>query len=100
MSRTTYLLLLAVFLAPAVIIYSTFSIYPLLATIFNSFYDRQDDGTSLFVGLSNFTTLLSDPTWSAPFWNAFRNNCLFFLIHMCVQNPIGLVLAALLSLPA
>ena len=99
MSRTAYLLLLAVFLAPAVIIYSTFSIYPLLATIFNSFYDRQDDGTSLFVGLSNFTTLLLDPTWSVPFWNAFRNNCLFFLIHMCVQNPIGLVLAALLSLP-
>ena len=99
MSRATYLLLLAVFLAPAVIIYSTFSIYPLLATIFNSFYERQDDGTSLFVGLSNFTPLLLDPTWSVPFWNAFRNNCLFFLIHMCVQNPIGLVLAALLSLP-
>jgi raffinose/stachyose/melibiose transport system permease protein len=34
-----------------------------------------------------------------PFWNAFRNNCYFFFIHMLVQNPIGLALAAMLSLP-
>lgn len=99
MGRGTYLRLLAFFLAPAVIVYSTFSIYPLLATIVNSLYDRQDDGSHVYVGLSNFVTLLGDPTWSAPFWNAFWNNGFFFLIHMLVQNPIGLLLAALLSLP-
>ena len=99
MNRGTYLRLLAFFLAPAVIIYTLFSIYPLIATIINSLYLRQPDGSYLFNGLGNFTTLLTDTTWSVPFWNAFRNNCLFFLIHMVVQNPIGLVLAALLSLP-
>ncbi len=99
MSRGTYLRLLAFFLAPAVLVYSVFSIYPLIATIFNSLYDRQPDGSHLYVGLDNFRTLIADPTWSGPFWNAFWNNCLFFLIHMAVQNPIGLVLAALLSLP-
>ena len=99
MGRGTYLRLLAFFLAPAVIVYSTFSIYPLLATIVNSLYDRQDDGSHVYVGLSNFVTLLGDPTWSAPFWNAFWNNGFFFLVHMLVQNPIGLLLAALLSLP-
>lgn len=99
MPRGTYLRLLAFFLAPAVLVYSVFSIYPLIATIFNSLYDRQSDGSHLYVGLDNFRTLIADPTWSGPFWNAFRNNCLFFLIHMAVQNPIGLVLAALLSLP-
>ena len=99
MGRGTYLRLLAFFLAPAVIVYSTFSIYPLLATIVNSLYDRQDDGSHVYVGLSNFVTLLGDPTWSAPFWNAFWNNGFFFLVHMLVQNPIGLMLAALLSLP-
>lgn len=99
MGRGTYLRLLAFFLAPAVIVYSTFSIYPLIATIINSLYDRQDDGSHVYVGLTNFSTLLGDPTWSAPFWNAFWNNGFFFLIHMLVQNPIGLMLAALLSLP-
>jgi raffinose/stachyose/melibiose transport system permease protein len=99
MSRSTYLRLLVFFLTPAVMVYTTFSIYPLLDTIIESFYSRQRDGSHLYVGLSNFQTLLGDITWSGPFWNAFWNNCLFFLIHMCVQNPIGLALAALLSLP-
>jgi raffinose/stachyose/melibiose transport system permease protein len=99
MGRATYLRLLAFFLAPAVIVYTVFSIYPLLATIFNSLYLRQPDNSYVFVGLGNFTTLLTDTTWSVPFWNAFRNNFYFFLIHMIVQNPIGLALAAMLSLP-
>jgi raffinose/stachyose/melibiose transport system permease protein len=99
MARGSYLGLLIFFLAPAVVIYTVFSIYPLFATIFNSLYLRQTDGTFDFNGLGNFHTLLTDTTWSVPFWNAFRNNCYFFLIHMCVQNPIGLALAAMLSLP-
>ena len=99
MSRGSYLALLAFFLGPAVIIYTVFSIYPLLATIINSLYLRQPNGAYIFNGLGNFSTLLTDTTWSVPFWNAFRNNCYFFLIHMLVQNPIGLALAAMLSLP-
>jgi raffinose/stachyose/melibiose transport system permease protein len=99
MTPGAYLRTLIFFLAPAVLIYSLFSIYPLLNTIVNSFYDKQDNGSYIFNGIGNFTTLLTDPTWSAPFWNAFWNNCKFFAIHMLVQNPIGLVLAALLSLP-
>jgi raffinose/stachyose/melibiose transport system permease protein len=99
MDRVTYLRLLVFFLAPAVLVYSAFSIYPLVTTIFNSLYLRQPDGAYVFNGLGNFHTLLTDTTWSVPFWNAFRNNFIFFLIHMCVQNPIGLALAAMLSLP-
>jgi raffinose/stachyose/melibiose transport system permease protein len=98
MGRGPYLRMLTFFLAPAIIVYSVFSIYPLLATILNSLYHLQPDGSFVFSGLRNFNTLLTDTTWSVPFWNAFRNNCVFFLIHMCVQNPIGLTLAALLSL--
>jgi raffinose/stachyose/melibiose transport system permease protein len=43
--------------------------------------------------------LFSDPRLSADFWNALSNNVVFFIIHMLVQNPIGIGLAALLSLP-
>lgn len=98
-SRANYLRLLAFFLAPAIIVYSVFSIYPLFATIFSSLYLQQSDGSYVFNGLGNFKTLLTDTTWSVSFWNAMKNNLLFFLIHMGVQNPIGIALAALLSLP-
>ncbi len=52
-----------------------------------------------FAGFDNFSTLFCDPRWSASFWNALWNNTWFFIIHMVVQNPIGVALAALLSSP-
>jgi raffinose/stachyose/melibiose transport system permease protein len=88
-----------VFLAPAFIAYTIFSVYPLIDTIRLSLYASDDTGRTHFVGLGNFVTLLTDPVWSAPFWNAFRNNLIFFAIHIAVQTSIGLALAALLSLP-
>ncbi len=99
MSRGRFARVLLFFLTPVVFVYTLFSIYPLIDTIIKSLNRKQSDGSEVYVGMANFHTLLTDPTWSVPFWNAFWNNCLFFLIHMCVQNPIGLVLAALLSLP-
>ncbi len=92
-------LLLLVFLGPAVLIYTVFAVYPLVATIILAFYDVDNGKNFTFAGLDNFRTLLFDETWSKPFWNAFRNNCVFFIMHMLVQNPIGILLAALLSLP-
>ena len=90
-SRTAYAAMLLFFLGPAVAVYSLFSIYPLIATIGYSTFEIGEGGASSFAGLGNFRTLLFDDTWSKPFWNAFYNNCIFFLIHMLVQNPIGIV---------
>ena len=59
---------------------------------------RQDDGSAVWHGLGNYATLLFDPIWATQFWNALWNNLVLFFIHMVVQNPIGLLLAALLSL--
>ena len=86
------------FLGPALLIYLTFSVYPLLDPLVLSLYDEQK-GQSSFVGLQNFITLISDDNWSSAFWNALANNFQFFIIHMLVQNPIGLLLAVLLSSP-
>ena len=88
MTRGAYVRTLTFFLAPALLIYSMFSIYPLLNTVLNSFYDKQDNGSFVFNGIANYATLLADPTWSAPFWNAFWNNCKFFAIHMLVKIPL------------
>ena len=87
-----------VFLAPAVLVYTAIMIVPLFATL-NLALFRAADGVRHFVGLDNFRTLFGDPRWSASFWNALGNNTWFFVIHMLVQNPIGVALAALLSSP-
>ncbi|PPC74348.1 ABC transporter permease [Pokkaliibacter plantistimulans] len=87
------------FLLPGLAIYLVFSVYPLLDTLRMSFYGDAADGGHAFVGLRNFITLLTDSTWSDAFWNALKNNFEFFFIHMLLQNPIGLLLAVLLSLP-
>ena len=97
--RARFPLHVAVFLAPAMTLYTLFSIYPLIDTIRLSLYGSDVRGTLGFVGLDNFRALLADPAWSGPFWNALRNNLIFFFIHMVVQNGIGLGLAMLLSLP-
>jgi raffinose/stachyose/melibiose transport system permease protein len=85
-----------VFLAPAVIIYTLFMIYPLIDSLRLSFFSvKQDQET--FVGLSNYINLFTNPNFSWNFWNALKNNFIFFAVHMLVQNPIGLLLAALLA---
>jgi raffinose/stachyose/melibiose transport system permease protein len=85
---------IVVFLAPAVIIYTIFMIVPLLDSLRLSFVSND---TGLFVGLQNYVTLLTDDLWADQFWNAFKNNVVFFIINMLVQNPVALLLAALLS---
>ncbi|RWL97932.1 MAG: sugar ABC transporter permease [Mesorhizobium sp.] len=87
-----------VFLAPAVLVYTAFMILPLFGTLQLSLF-RNINEAQTFVGLGNFRTLFGDPNWSVSFWNALRNNVWFFIIHMLVQNPIGILLAALLSSP-
>ncbi|MEM9231492.1 MAG: sugar ABC transporter permease [Pseudomonadota bacterium] len=89
---------IVVFLAPAVLVYTAVMIYPLFATLFLALYTEVDQ-TRQFVGLANFRTLFGDAVWADQFWNALANNFWFFLIHMLVQNPIGIALAAILSQP-
>nr|WP_314900955.1 sugar ABC transporter permease [uncultured Deefgea sp.] len=89
---------IVLFLAPAVAVYSVFSALPLIDTLRLGFYTSNDAGQHSFAGLSNYLSILTDPAWSASFWNAMANNFKFFLIHLLVQNPIGLILATFLSL--
>jgi raffinose/stachyose/melibiose transport system permease protein len=88
-----------VFLAPAALIYTLFAIWPLIDTIRFSLYTQDETGAAHFAGVENFVRLFTDPAWSVQFWNALKNNLVFFAIHIVVQNSIGLALAALLSLP-
>lgn len=87
-----------VFLLPALIVYTAVMILPLIETLRQSFFNTVN-GEYAFVGFGNFKVLFGDPRWATDFWNALKNNFVFFLIHMAVQNPIGIALAAMLSIP-
>jgi raffinose/stachyose/melibiose transport system permease protein len=89
---------LIVFLLPAVAVYSMFMVYPLLDSMRLSLFGAVD-GERVFVGLDNFTRLLTDDLLSTLFWNAVVQNLVFFAVHFFIQNPIGLVLATLLASP-
>jgi raffinose/stachyose/melibiose transport system permease protein len=99
LSRYRRAWLVASLLFPALLIYSLFMIYPLVGSFRLSLVGANDSGVISFVGAENYIRLFSDPIYSDRFFNALRNNLLFFLIHMMVQNPIGVLLAAVLSSP-
>ncbi|MCI0393593.1 MAG: sugar ABC transporter permease [Chloroflexi bacterium] len=95
--RKSFPIHILIFLTPAVVIYTIFMIYPLVDSLRLSFFSQDAQDVETFAGLQNYIRLLTDPLWAPRFWNAFRNNLIFFAVHMLVQNPIGLLLAALLS---
>src|SRR5258708_22466702 len=72
-------------------------IYPLFDSLWLSLNNKSATAGQIFVGIRNYQTLFGQEQWSKPFWNALHNNAIFFLIHMLVQNPVGLLLAALLG---
>jgi raffinose/stachyose/melibiose transport system permease protein len=95
--RRLYRFHILVFLAPAVLVYTAFMIYPLIDSLWLSLNNKGPAGSTVFIGAQNYQALFSLRQWATPFWNALRNNAVFFVIHMLVQNPVGLALAALLG---
>ena len=89
---------IAVFLLPAFLVYTAVMILPLVETLRLSLFNTVD-GQSTFVGFGNFQVLFGEDRWAHDFWNALKNNTIFFAIHMLVQNPLGIALAAMLSIP-
>ena len=81
---------LLAFLAPALIVYAGFTIYPVLRTFYNAFHAIKPQGAVEFVGLDNFAALLfSDPV----FWTAVSNTALFTFVATIVDVVGGLLLA-------
>jgi ABC-type sugar transport system permease subunit len=82
--------ILFVFLAPALLIYAGFTVYPVLRTFYNAFHAIKPHGVVEFVGLANFTALLFS---DSVFWKAVTNTALFTLVATIVDVVGGLLLA-------
>ena len=75
------------------VLYTVFMVFPLFQSLWLSLFGS----TGELVGLDNYATLLTDELGRPRFWGALGNNIVFFVIHMLVQNPVGLLLAAMLT---
>ncbi|WP_254700130.1 carbohydrate ABC transporter permease [Trinickia violacea] len=87
-------LVVAILLAPSVVLLSVFLIYPLLSSFQLSTLDWNGLGsTARFVGLENWAHLVHDEI----FWKALGNNLLLAVFSILIQLPIALALAVLLD---
>lgn len=86
---------LALFLAPALLLYSLFIVYPLFSALQYSLFHWQGTKSLGFAGPDNFTRLFSG-VYGDRLWRAFGHNMVFFAGTMLVQTTFGLAFAVLL----
>ena len=83
-----------VLVAPAIVIFALFVVYPLLRTVGLSFYKYGLTSRQIeFIGIQNYITMLHDPI----FWRSIKNNILILLGSVIFQVGGGLILAAVLN---
>jgi raffinose/stachyose/melibiose transport system permease protein len=87
---------LATFLAPALLLYSVFVVYPLFSALQYSVFDWEGTARRGFVGAQNFVDLFTTFPLDEQLVRAFGHNLVFFLGTMLIQNTLGLTFAVLL----
>lgn len=88
--------LLVLFLLPALLLYTTFIVYPLFSALQYSLFRWEGTRQVGFAGLDNFVELFTRYPMNERLPRAFWHNCLFFAGTMLVQNTAGLTFAMLL----
>lgn len=82
-----------VFVVPALILYITFFIVPLINSLRYSITSWNGVTDPIFNGVDNFIKAFNDP----DFWVAFRNNIYFLLFSVFIQVPVIVVVSILIS---
>ena len=81
------------FVAPFIVLFCTFALYPLVNSLVLAFHVTSGPKSMVFCGLDNFRFLLADP----DFYKAVRNTAVFALFSVFLQLPLSLGLALLLN---
>jgi len=83
-----------VFLAPALLLYGVFVLYPIVQSLRYSLYDWNGlESLDHFVGFDNFRRAYHDPL----FRDAVRHNAIIVMLSLALQIPCALGLAMLLN---
>lgn len=83
-----------VFMAPFALLYAGFTLWPLIATVWYSFFDWSGIGPmDDFVGTENYGSLLTDDL----FWLSVANVLLFAVLTTAIKLPLSLLAAIVLT---
>ena len=83
---------IAAMLAPALVFFSVFVVYPVLYSMWFSLSKFQGFGTPEFIGVGNYVALAHDPF----FWRALQNTLIILVVSIVVLVPGSFALALLL----
>ncbi|PLS01078.1 carbohydrate ABC transporter permease [Neobacillus cucumis] len=81
------------YISPFFILFAIFGLFPIIYTAYISFFKWNILGTKEFIGLKNYTLLLTDPM----FWQALGNTFSIWIISTIPQLFMALVLAFILN---
>ncbi len=82
------------FLPPALLVFTLFVTWPVVEAAYYSFFNWNGYGApSKWIGLDNFLRVWNDPI----FYHSLFNNLLIVLVSACIQVPLALALALLIS---
>ena len=84
-----------VMLAPFLLLFAVFVVYPLIQSAFLAANQTFGPGTRTYVGGKNFELLFRDPV----FWKAIRNTFIYALGSLFIQLPMAFALALALNSP-
>ncbi|MFC9647464.1 MULTISPECIES: carbohydrate ABC transporter permease [unclassified Streptomyces] len=81
-------------MAPFLLLYLGFTMWPLVATVYYSFFDWSGSGPiDNFVGADNYGSILGD----SLFWLAVANTLIFAVLTTAIKLPLSLVVAVLFT---
>jgi raffinose/stachyose/melibiose transport system permease protein len=85
------------YLAPAFLFYVLFMAWPLLDSLRLSLYTGSAGLGRTFAGFDNYKQLFTVERYAQRYQGAFVHTVIFFVIHMTVQNCLGIFFAVLLT---
>jgi ABC-type sugar transport system permease subunit len=86
-------LAICIFSLPALILFTVFVVYPMIPQVMMSFQDHDGFSSKGFVGLDNYTSVLT----SKSFWTSCGNTWLIVAISVVIAIPISLFFALLMD---
>ena len=81
------------FMAPFLLFFFGFVVYPMFMCIFTSFFDATMGREDIFIGFDNYKELFSD----SVFWIALRNTLVIVIVSVPVTCAFSLWIATLIS---
>ena len=80
------------FLAPGILIFLLYVIFPIIQSVWISFYDWDGLGEARWIGIQNYVDLLDDDS----FYTSLKNNVIWLVLYL-LAIPAGLAIALFLN---